>query len=188
MFQLPNDILSFIIDLLDKSSKTAFSFVCLTKHKVLFTQKVRKCELIIQIIKDNHFGLLKWADDFGCSFQKNSSSHYIIAIDNNNLEIFKWLKENGCPWDEFICCDAAAKNRLEILKWTRVQNPPCPWDEDTCSEAAFGGHFEILKWARENNCPWDEDTCSSAHLEVLRSCLYAKSTPPRAWAKENNCP
>ena len=29
----------------------------------------------------------------------------------------------------------------------------CPWDETTCSEAASGGHLECLKYAHENGCP-----------------------------------
>ena len=53
----------------------------------------------------------------------------------------------------------------------------CPWDEDTCSEAAKGGHLKVLKYAHENGCPWDEWTCSGAagggHLEVLK---YAHET------------
>jgi len=43
---------------------------------------------------------------------------------------------------------------LEVLKWARENG--CPWDEDTCAGAAEGGHLEVLKWARENGCPWDE--------------------------------
>jgi hypothetical protein len=57
---------------------------------------------------------------------------------------------------------------LETLKWARENG--CPWDEETCADAAEGGHLETLKWAREHGCPWDELTCASAakggHLEV----------------------
>ena len=38
----------------------------------------------------------------------------------------------------------------------------CPWDDYTCSNAALNGHLEILKWAHENGCPWNEYTCSNA--------------------------
>jgi hypothetical protein len=41
-----------------------------------------------------------------------------------------------------------------VLKWARENG--CPWDEWTCANAAEGGHLEMLKWARENDCPWDE--------------------------------
>jgi hypothetical protein len=42
---------------------------------------------------------------------------------------------------------------LEVLKWARENG--CPWDEQTCSSAATGGHLEVLKWARANGCPWE---------------------------------
>jgi hypothetical protein len=40
---------------------------------------------------------------------------------------------------------------LEILKWARDNG--CPWNELTCSYAAEHGHLEVLKWAINNNCP-----------------------------------
>jgi len=51
--------------------------------------------------------------------------------------------------------EAAKGGHLEVLKWARENG--CPWDEWTCAYAAEGGHLEVLKWARENGCPWDED-------------------------------
>jgi hypothetical protein len=55
------------------------------------------------------------------------------------------------------------------LKWARQNG--CPWNELTCSEAAKGGHLEVLRWARQNGCPFDPGTCEWAaeggHLEVL---------------------
>ena len=49
-------------------------------------------------------------------------------------------------------CEIAAKNgHLEVLKYARENG--CPWDEWTCSFAARNGHLEVLKWARENGCP-----------------------------------
>jgi hypothetical protein len=34
----------------------------------------------------------------------------------------KWARENGCPWDENVCTDAAQYGHLDILKWAGVQN------------------------------------------------------------------
>ena len=56
--------------------------------------------------------------------------------------------------------DAANGGHLEVLKWARENG--CPWDERTCRGAAECGHLEVLKWARDNGCPWDENTCESA--------------------------
>jgi hypothetical protein len=46
---------------------------------------------------------------------------------------------------------AAKGGHLEVLKWARENG--CPWDEDDVRVAAEGGHLETLKWARENELP-----------------------------------
>ena len=42
---------------------------------------------------------------------------------------------------------------LECLKYAHENG--CPWNEDTCSNAAKNGHLECLKYLHENRCPWD---------------------------------
>ena len=41
----------------------------------------------------------------------------------------------------------------------------CPWNEETCSEAAKNDHLECLEYARENGCPWDEEMFDSETVE-----------------------
>jgi len=48
----------------------------------------------------------------------------IIAADNGHLDVLKWARANGCPWDSFYC-----------------------------SSAERNGHLDVLTWARENGCP-----------------------------------
>ena len=101
-----------------------------------------------------------------------------LAAREGSLNILKWIRENGWPWDGFICCNAAYHKYLKILKWARKNN--YPWDETTCQYAIGNGHLEILKWARENGCYWNWETCAHAarngHLEMLK------------WFRKNNCP
>ena len=52
---------------------------------------------------------------------------------------------------KLFCSRMARNGKLELLKFLRVQG--CPWDRSTCSEAAKNGHLECLKYARENGCP-----------------------------------
>ena len=100
------------------------------------------------------------------------------AAIHGHLEILKWARSQGCPWNTHTCMEAAGGGHLEVLKWARSQG--CPWDNNTCSYAAIGGHLEVLKWARgvldfpnlnqsekitlernENTvCPWDSWTCT----------------------------
>jgi hypothetical protein len=57
------------------------------------------------------------------------------------LEVLKWARHNGCPWDATTCKHAANEGNLEMLEWARDWG--CPWDVDTCSWAAIGGHLEV---------------------------------------------
>ena len=45
----------------------------------------------------------------------------------------------------------ALGGHLDILKWARVHG--CPWNYWTCHHAFAEGHLEVLKWAKENGCP-----------------------------------
>ena len=59
---------------------------------------------------------------------------------------------------------------MEMLKYARAHG--CPWDEGTCAAAARGGHLEVLQWARANGCPWDYRVVmiqadDESHREVL---------------------
>jgi hypothetical protein len=88
-----------------------------------------------------------------------------------------WARENGCPWNEYVCSHAAAGGRLDLLQWARAGD--CPWDARTCACAARGGYLAVLAYARAHGCAWDVDTCAWAaeggHLEVL------------LWAREHGC-
>ena len=142
------------------------------------------------IVYHNNLRLLKWVINREYySYRiiryivKSVSSPYKInkyhAIDyaagNGNLDMIKYLHENGCLWDVQTCMRAANNNRLEVLKYLRENG--CPWNEWTCCMAALNGHLDVLKWAHEIGCPWDDWTCrSAANLEILK------------YARENGCP
>ena len=43
-------------------------------------------------------------------------------------------------------------DHLEVLKWARAQG--CPWDQlAVVREAAYNGHLEVLQWARAQGAP-----------------------------------
>ena len=61
--------------------------------------------------------------------------------------MLQWARENGCPWDEETCSEAASGGHLETLKWARENG--CPWNiEAVRANAAWGGHLEMLEWLR----------------------------------------
>ena len=110
--------------------------------------------------------------------RRQARTYCELAAKEGYLDLIKWARANGCPWDAWTCTYAAEHGHLEVLQWARTNG--CPWDEWTCSRAAEGGHLEMLQWARTNGCPWSQYTCHEAarggHLEVLQ------------WAISNGCP
>ena len=100
------------------------------------------------------------------------------AAKTGQLEVVKWLRANGWPWNTTTCSWVEEGGHLEVLQWARANG--CPWNEWRCSSAAQGGHLEVLQWARANGCPWDERTCAEAtsngHFELL------------SWAQANGAP
>merc|ERR1711957_97881 len=52
------------------------------------------------------------------------------------------------------CQEAAKGGHLEVLKWLREEG--CPWDEVTCYVAAANNELGVLRWALENECPYRE--------------------------------
>ena len=102
------------------------------------------------------------------------------------VEILQRACENGCPWNEETCTNAAEGGHLETLKWAYMNG--CEGGYFFLS-AIGNGHLEILnlwlqskivKWARSIGYPWDEDTCTTAagcgRIEILQ------------WARANGCP
>jgi len=51
----------------------------------------------------------------------------------------------------WTCYYAAGGGHLEMLKWLRSEG--CPWDEYICNAAAYCGHLEMLEWLRSEGCP-----------------------------------
>ena len=81
------------------------------------------------------------------------------------MEILKWLRSEGCPWDEEACQHAAEHGHLDVLKWLRSEG--CPWDESTCNSAARTWKLDVLKWAIDNGCPYNVTYSTRDALEHL---------------------
>ena len=54
--------------------------------------------------------------------------------------------------DERVMNHAARSGNLELVRWLRGEG--CPWNRWTCYWAVIKGHEEVLRWVRENGCPW----------------------------------
>jgi len=114
-----------------------------------------------------HLDVLKWARAHGCPFERWTSNR---AAGGGHLDVLMWLREVSCRWDALTCRAAAQGGHLKVLQWAREQD--CPWDASTCHAAAEHGHLEVLQWARAHGCEWDEATIHAlaaehGHQEVV---------------------
>ena len=93
--------------------------------------------------------------------------HAHHAAKNGHLEVLKWARDNGCPWNKYTCVFAAQNGHLEILRW--AHNNGCPWDKYTTYAAVSHGQMEILIWALNNNCPYDIKMIDNLFKIVLKT-------------------
>ena len=118
---------------------------------------VARAEMVRRVLKGQAL------NDFERGFCEN-------AAGGGCLSVLKWVRAQGCPWNEWTCARAALNGHLAVLQWARAQG--CPWDEKTCTLPARNGHLAVLQWARAQGCPWDAQTCAYAafnrHLAVLK--------------------
>jgi hypothetical protein len=135
----------------------------------------RSTDLTLEAASRGNFEIFKYLRNLDCAWNEFTCS---MIAGSGNFEMFIWARRHGCPWEERTCASAARRGFFEILKYAHEHG--CPWDETTCSSAAQSGDLEMLKWARERGCPWDKSTCSTAarfgNLEILQ------------WAREHGCP
>lgn len=53
-----------------------------------------------------------------------SASMILEAVRHRRLDVLRWLKENGCPWEKKICLRLAVEmEHFEIAQWIRDYNP-----------------------------------------------------------------
>jgi hypothetical protein len=125
--------------------------------------------------QQGNLDVFQYLREIGCSWDEWTCA---CAAENGHLDVLQWADTNGCPWDEKTCSYAAKNGHLDVLQWAHANG--CPWDEETCTKAALNGHLDVLQWAHANGCPWNEGTCAHAaqngHLDVLQ------------WAHSNACP
>jgi hypothetical protein len=72
--------------------------------------------------------------------------------------MIKWLRENGCPWNEAATAVAAGCGQLETLIWLHENG--CPMSANACSEAVENESLECLKYLVDKKCPDWEDYVS----------------------------
>ena len=67
------------------------------------------------------------------------------AAFSGHFELLKWMRREGCPWNNWVCAHAAQMGHLKILKWLRREG--CPWNEMVAVYAAGAGRLDVGSFA-----------------------------------------
>jgi hypothetical protein len=67
-----------------------------------------------------------------------------LAAESNQLDMLKWLRSKGVPWNRFLCDVAAQCGHLELLQWAHQNGAIiCGW---TCLKPAPNCEEYVRKW------------------------------------------
>ena len=82
-----------------------------------------------------------------------------------------------------VMAAVARRGNLNLLKWLREQGSP--WDEKVCRVAAKEGHLEILVWLKEMGCPTVTPRMMG-HLAMAKWRANFLTTHPPTTSDDNN--
>jgi len=75
------------------------------------------------------------------------------AVKNGHLDCL-CLFGGESWWDEEVCAMAARRGNVQMLRYLHENG--WDWDGNTCAGAAGSGHRDCLVYALTNGCPWKE--------------------------------
>ncbi len=69
----------------------------------------------------------------------------------NYIGILRWVRQDGCPWDNWTCELTARNGNLKLLKWLRKGG--CPWGNWTLTYTTSWDRWRVLQWAINDGYP-----------------------------------
>ena len=113
--------------------------------------------------------LFKWAK---CHPYFYNNKLPLILAKNGNLNMLKYILDNGCEYDQEIYYEAAKNSfdGMEIIKWCYKNNfKP---NERALQGACEEGNLKVVKWMNKKKFPFNENACNMAayynHLDILK--------------------
>ena len=107
--------------------------------------------------EEGRLDVLKWLFEKGCPIDHTRCAsraaytahvHILQWMKDNGMTV-EWCD------DLYHMFSAASKGHLDVVKWLRANG--CPWDEDVCIRAAEHKHWDTLQYLVDNKCPgWSQ--------------------------------
>ena len=112
---------------------------------------------------------LKYLRNEGCQWDQRTTQYA------SRVDILRYAVENGCPVNGPEAC-AAAVRQGSIEKLIYLRKSGYNWDARTSFEAAAKSYLDFLKYCIESGCPVDETSCANAaKCNKLRNLKYLKA-------------
>jgi hypothetical protein len=80
-----------------------------------------------------------------------------MAAKGGHLKVLKWLRANGCPWDEDMYEQAAARDDTEMMEWLHAKG----WEEVSYDDSEDEEEDSENTDASEDDGDDDEDESES---------------------------
>ncbi len=97
-----------------------------------------------------HIPVLDWCYENECNIYFVCG----FGIQGGHLHVLKWLQEHKYEFNTkspMMCNNIVQRGHLEILKFARGIG--CPWNSATYDYALKYGNEELIKWVIDNGCP-----------------------------------
>jgi len=103
------------------------------------------------------------------------------AAEAGNLELLKWLRAEGCPWNEQVFTAAVIGGTAKLERYFNKEGVVRFIPQRKAPE---GMEIEVLEWLHDNRCPFDELTLdaifTSENIKIPKWFL-AKNPPGHAF-------
>ncbi len=140
---------TIILNRLVEITKSHYRLICGLDFRYLGNLYNLENSLSRYAILNNQLDVLIWIkNNYGLA--ANACN---MAIEKGNLEILRWLNQNGRYFDKQSIHLACCYGNLPCIKFVYDHTYSQEWNRRTCDEIIRHGNIELLNWARENGCP-----------------------------------
>ena len=136
--------------------------------------------------------LLDKANEQGFADETTSCLLYCsVAIQGKHLDLLRYLRSVGCPWDEDTFRRALQCEYMPVLEYILTEYP---FDARNLKHAVQSASLELLRWLRQKYPPFDMDRKETLYASWWDATLFETAVSCRAlpilqWLRcECECP
>lgn len=122
-----------------------------------------------QACRNGKFEMLKWLVENGCPVDEEVYENIFVKSNPVSIikDIVEWLNMKGYSWNAKVWNHALLRKDLNMAKW--VKDSGCPFDDNTILSALDGGDINIVKWVIENNCSWSSSSVYGRAIRATKT-------------------